>query len=130
MSGGVERTGELVDFHLIRTSQRDEYEILPSTIRKPDCGTYCRHGLKIIEAVPVEHTLQEPRPLCTLGRDDPFHVCAEPRYCLACHPATRKVQPWPCREEGCTEADFDREQQAGIEEYWAGVNDLMRIQYE
>jgi hypothetical protein len=28
------------------------------------------------------------------------------------------VSPWPCTEEGCTEADFDREQQEQIDAYY------------
>lgn len=130
MSGGVERTGMLVDFHIIQTSAHNEHAIATSTIRRPDWGMYCRHGLKIIEAEPAEHTCQQPRPSCALGVDDPFHVCPEPEHCPACYPTGRKVQPWPCHEDGCTEADFDRQQELEIEEYWDAVNDLMRTQYE
>jgi hypothetical protein len=129
ISRGVERTGELVDFHIIRTSAGNEYGILKSTIRRPDWGMYCRHGLKIVEAVPAEHTLQEPRPLCTLGQDDPFHECAEPRYCPACHPVGRKVSPWPCQEDGCTEADFDRAQEQEIEEYYESLAEHARADW-
>lgn len=130
LSGDVERTGELVDFHIIRTSSRNEEVIKSSTIREPDWGTYCRHGLKIIEAIPAEHTLQGPPPACTLKQDDPSHECTERKYCPACHPEGRKVEPWPCTEEGCTEVDFDRAQEREIEEYWEGVSDLMHAQYE
>lgn len=121
LSNGVERTGELVDFHIVRTSSGNEYGVAVSTIREPDWGTYCRHGLKIVEAVPAEHTRQGPRPACTLGQGDPFHECTERTYCPACYPEGRKVEPWPCQEDGCTEADFDRAQEQEIEEYWESL---------
>jgi hypothetical protein len=129
-SGHVERTGKLVDFDIIRTSPGDEYVIARSTLRKPDWGTYCRHGLKIIEAEPAEHTFHGPRPLCTLGKDDWGHQCAEDKRCPACYPTGRKVQPWPCKEDGCAEADFDQAQELEIAEHWDAINDLMRTQYE
>jgi hypothetical protein len=128
-SGSVERTGKLVDFHIIQTSPGNEYAITISTIRKPDWGMYCRHGLKIVEAEPAEHTLQGPRPLCTLGIGDWSHRCAESRYCPACYPTGRKVQPWPCQEDGCTEADFEREQQVEIEEYYESLAEHARADW-
>lgn len=125
----VERAGELVDFHIIRTSPEDEYVIASSTIRQPDWGMYCRHGLKVIEAVPIEHTCGRP----AADRPGVFDIAAielGSSGCPACYPEGRKVEPWPCQEDGCTEADFDRAQEQEIEEYWEGINDLMRTQYD
>lgn len=127
MSDGVERTGILVDFHIIRTSVGNEYAIAPSTVRHPDWGMYCRHGLKIVEAEPAEHTCERP-PSDPPGCFDPFGPGSS--TCPACYPADRKVDPWPCHEEGCTEADFDQEMQQEIDNYWDAINDLMRTQYE
>src|SRR5690606_41858789 len=86
LSNGGERTGELVDFHTIQTPPGNEYGIAVSTIREPDWGMYCRHGLKIVEAVPAEHTRQGPRPACTRGQDDPSSEYTERKYCPACRP--------------------------------------------
>jgi hypothetical protein len=129
MSGSVERTGKLVDFHIVQTSPGNGYVVATSTIRRPDWGMYCRHGLKIVEAEPAEHTFQDLRPLCTLGRTDWSHQCSEPRHCPACHPVGRKVQPWPCQEDGCTEEDFERGQQAEIDEYYESLAEHARADW-
>lgn len=130
MSGSVERTGKLVDFHIIRTSLRDEYVIARSTIRKPDQGAYCPHGLKVMEAVPAAHTCQPPRPPCTLGRDDLFHTCPEPEPCKGCHPETRMVESWPCDRPDCTREQLEQALDDEVEEYWAGINQLIAQQYD
>lgn len=106
MAQGVERTGELVDFHIIRTSCEDEYVISGSTLRKPERGAfYCPHGVKIVEADPSE-----------AESDDA--------------PIGRMVEPWPCTTPDCTRERFEAAVEADIEEYWDGINDLMRTQYE
>jgi hypothetical protein len=86
-------------------------------VRPPDRGMYCRHGLKIVETVPAEHTCQLPTPPCDMP-DEPGHRCEDHRWCKACYPDERKVQPWPCELPGCTEADFDRERQEEEEAYY------------
>jgi len=85
---------------------------------RPEWGVYCAHGTKIVEAVPAEHTCHLPDPPCdlagTLG-----HLCIDhKKYCPVCYPDGRKVRPWPCQEEGCSEADFDREQREMEEQYY------------
>lgn len=85
-------------------------------VRPPDRGMYCRHGLKIVETVPAEHTCGgEPKPLPRVG---PFESAPGREYCKACYPDERKVQPWPCELPGCTEADVDREEQEQIDAYY------------
>jgi hypothetical protein len=86
------------------------------TAQRPEWGVYCPHGVKLIEAEPAEHTCHLPPPPCDMP-DEPGHLCADHRWCKACYPDGRKVSPWPCTEEGCTEADFDRERQEQIDAY-------------
>lgn len=87
------------------------------TARRPEWGTYCPHGTKLVEAVPAEHTCEESPPPCALARDL-GHLCVDHRgWCKACYPDGRKILPWPCPEDGCTEADFDREQCEAEEAY-------------
>lgn len=122
VSGGRERTGELIEYiswpFLLRTSSDDEFEIDPDSVRKPNWGTYCPHGVKVVEAIPAEHTC-----------DGKAGALSDGTYCKACHPDGRKVQPWPCREDGCTEDAFDRAEQEEIDEYYVSLTDALRDQY-
>lgn len=130
---GRERSGKFVRLadHLpvIRTKDGNEWPVLSLDDMEP-FAMICRHGLKVVEPVPAEHDegLRPHRPPCTLGRDDPFHTCPETPYCPGCFPEIRQVEPWPCTPQ-CF-ADFEEAQRAEEEEYWAGVNDLIRAQYE
>lgn len=132
---GGERTGKLVwrGTFAVKVKTYDDVVRVADIrgARKPDWGLYCRHGLKMIEAIPAEHKegCQEPRPLCTLGQDDPFHECPEPEPCPACYPTGRKVRPWPCREDGCTEADHDREEQAAMDAHYEELRDIASYGY-
>lgn len=133
VSGGREVTGELIELtsppFLIQTLSGDEFEIDPTSIRRPDWGTYCPHGRKVVKAVPAEHTCQPPRPLCTIGVDDPFHMC-EPDSCPACYPSGRIAEPWPCGKQGCTREAFEKSMQDEIDECHEALYELMRNQYE
>ena len=123
--GERERTGTVVhrDDETVRieTASGGVHECALSAARRPEWGVYCPHGIKLIEAEPVEHTCQLPPPPCDMP-DVPGHICADHRWCKACYPDGRKILPWPCEEEGCTEADFDREQQEQIDAYHEEMN--------
>lgn len=130
--GEQERTGEVVDLGSftirVRTPNGAEYESDGRTAREPDWGTYCPHGLKVTAPVPAEHTchLPKPPPCMTV---DPFREYPERMGCPACYPAERKVQPWPCQENGCMEADFDRATEQEIEEYYESLADHARADW-
>lgn len=88
------------------------------TARRPEWGVYCPHGTKLVEAEPAEHTCDLPRLPCELS-DELGHLCVDHQeWCKACYPDGRKILPWPCLEESCTESDFDREQQEAEEAYY------------
>lgn len=126
---GKECMGALVTLSkplsVIRTSEGVERPV--EGLRRPEWGSYCPHGAKVVEAVPAVHTCGRPAD-DPAGSVDLKGLCSSD--CPACYPAGRKVQPWPCTEDGCTEANFDKATEAEIEEYWEAVNDLMRTQYE
>lgn len=132
VNAGVEWTGEIVDLDgflpVIQTPDGAQRTV--TDLRKPDKGVYCRHGVKVMAAVPAEHICQPPRPLCTLGREDPFHQCPEPEPCKACYPDLRIVEPWPCGVGDCTQERFEKALQEDADEYWAGVSDLIASQYD
>lgn len=119
---GKERSGRFMGLigHLpvIRTRDGAEWPVLVLDDMEP-YAMICRHGLKVVEPVPAEHD-ESLRPHLPSSRPT--------RYCPACFPVIRQVDPWPCTPE-CL-ADFEKQQEAEIEEYWEGVNDLMRTQYE
>lgn len=92
------------------------------TVQDAEWGAYCPHGTKLIEAVPAEHTCDLPKEPCDRS-GDLGHLCIDHQpWCRACHPDGRKIKPWPCDEEGCTEEDFDREQREMEEAYWEEMN--------
>lgn len=88
----------------------------------PEWGQYCPHGVQVIEAIPAEHDCQPPKPPCPEGKD-PWHECPEVPACPACYPTGRKILPWACAEEGCSEADFDRVQQEEVDDYHQSLID-------
>ncbi len=88
------------------------------TARRPEWGVYCPHGTKLIEAEPAEHTCELPKPPCERS-GELGHLCIDHQeWCKACYPDGRKILPWPCAEENCTEAAFDRERQEEEEAYY------------
>lgn len=89
----------------LATGVGEDYIRPVAKVWHPEWGMYCPHGTKIVEAVPAEHT-------CTPGPPPPFD------FCKVCYPDGRKVQPWPCGEANCTEADFDRQGQEQIDAYY------------
>lgn len=88
----------------VRTHDGCTHEAPLVTARRPEWGAYCPHGTKLVEAVPAEHTCE--------GRIGPSSD-----GCRGCWPDGRKILPWPCGKDGCTEADFDREEQAQMDAY-------------
>lgn len=126
MTDGGERTGKLVDFNVIQTSPGNEYPIIRSTMRKPDWGTYCPHGLKVVERVPTEHSCQsrESLPGATAWDWD------EPVPCTGCYPDGQIVEPWPCDAPDCTRERFDLAMEAEVEEYWESISQLISQQYD
>lgn len=86
------------------------------TVTRPEWGVYCPHGIKVVEAEPAEHNCEDPWPPCD-KRDELGHLCGDHHWCHACYPTGRKILPWPCDRPGCTEANFDREQQEMEEQY-------------
>lgn len=102
----------------VRTTAGGLYTASLEDAQRPEWGVYCAHGEKIVEAVPAEHTCQTPQPDCDLS-GELGHLCVDHKaWCRACYPDGRKILPWACSEEGCTEADFDREQQEEEEAYY------------
>lgn len=88
------------------------------TVRKVEWGVYCPHGTKLIESEKAEHTCHLPKESCEHS-GDLGHLCIDHQpWCRGCYPDGRKIHPWPCGEEGCTEADFDREQQEAEEAHY------------
>lgn len=102
----------------VETWSGDLYVAPLITAQRVEWGVYCPHGTKIVEAEDAEHTCEAAGPLLTIDEDDP--ICIPPRRdpCLACYPTGRKILPWACEEEDCTEAGFDREQQEEEEAYY------------
>jgi hypothetical protein len=101
----------------LETSAGEWYWRPLDKVRPPDRGMYCRHGLKIIETVPAEHTCKQAQPSCDMPCE-PGHRCPEDHgWCKACYPDYQKIRPWPCELPGCTEVDVDREEQEQIDAY-------------
>lgn len=99
IEGGAEFTGMVTERSddAVHLCTRVKCYIRPvAEVWHPEWGMYCPHGMKIVEMVPAEHT-------CTPGPPPLFDSCK------VCYPDGQKVQPWPCGEADCTEADFDRE---------------------
>lgn len=93
---------------------------------KTEWGTYCRHGVKVVEAVPAVHTCHLPKVYCDL-RKNLWHLCIDHQSaCPACYPAGRKIKPWACVETKCREETFDEAQRAAEEEYCEAQYDAMR----
>jgi hypothetical protein len=114
----AEKVGNAV---VVKTADGKLHQASRVSVTRPEWGVYCAHGTKVVEAEPAEHTCHLPDPPCdlagTLG-----HLCIDhKKYCPACYPSGRKILPWRCGEEGCSEADFDREQQEAEEEYWESM---------
>ena len=120
-SGSTDRTGKLVRKGAyaveIETADGKTYRNDIRSARKPEWGVYCPHGIKLVEAVPAEHTCHLPKVKCERS-GEPGHLCIDHNQCSGCYPDGRKIRPWPCSEDGCTEADFDREQQEAEEAYY------------
>lgn len=119
-------TGKLVskdgDSAVIETSSGARRTVPVGSLREPDWGTYCVHGLKIVEAEPAEHTCGgKPQPLPRTGI---FGEVPETGYCLGCYPTGRKVSPWPCKDPGCAEALFDEQQRRDERAYWDELNSM------
>lgn len=122
-SRGRRVTGSLVSkgksTAVIETSDGEAHGGLLATATRPEWGTYCPHGTKIVEAVEADHTCQNPQPDCEHS-GELGHLCIDhTAWCKACYPDGRKILPWPC--DRCTEATFDREQQEMEEQYWEGM---------
>lgn len=89
------------------------------SMRKPEWGTYCIHGLKIVEAEPAEHICEgNAQPIPRAGIFDD----RETGYCLGCYPHGRKVSPWPCSAPECAEDLFDAQQRRDEQAYWDELN--------
>lgn len=114
-SAGRKVTGSLVrkdEWEVqVKTADGLLHDALRTTVEKPEWGTYCPHGTKLIESEGAEHTCHLPKEPCD-RKGELGHLCIDHQpWCRACYPEGRKIVPWPCLEEGCTEADFDREMQ-------------------
>lgn len=117
-------TGKLVSKDgskaVVETPDSTQRTVPVRALRKPDWGTYCVHGWKIVEAEPAEHTCQgEPQPLPRTGV---FESAPETGYCLGCYPTGRKVSPWPCANPECAEELFDEQQRREEDAYWEELN--------
>lgn len=121
ISGGRPVTGSLVakngNTAEVTTADGALHRGLLATVTRPEWGVYCPHGTKLVEREPAEHVCKDPWPPCDL-RGQLGHLCGDHHWCRACYPTGRKISPWPCGEDGCTEADFDREQQEMEEAYY------------
>lgn len=94
--------------------------------RKVEWGQYCSHGIKIIEATPAEHICKEAKVPCGHA-DELGHLCIDHwPTCHACYPVGRKILPWACDKEECSEASFDEAEQAAEDEYYEAQHDAMR----
>jgi hypothetical protein len=121
-SGGRDVTGSLLSKEgsviEVKTADGALHRGFRETVRRPEWGVYCPHGAKLVEAVPAEHTCRIPKPPCEksgqLG-----HLCMDHQeWCRACYREGRKILPWPCKKDGCSEADFDREEREAEEAYY------------
>lgn len=72
----------------------------PGTPTDEEWGTYCRHGVKIVE--------KDPRRTDSEG-----------------YPAGRIVEPWPC-DQGCTREQLIADMEAEEDAYWASLWDEYR----
>lgn len=93
---------------------------------KAPWGTYCPHGKQVVEAVPAAHICHLPKVPCD-SSGDPWHVCADHQpACAACYPTGRKVRPWACDRNECSEKAFDEAEQAAMDAYYEEQLDAMR----
>lgn len=120
-SGGRQVTGELTlkegGSVEVKTPDGRIHPAPRVTARKVEWGVYCPHGTKLIESEGAEHICHLPKEPCDRS-GELGHLCIDHQpWCRACYPHGRKIRPWPCTEEGCTEADFDREQREMEEAY-------------
>jgi hypothetical protein len=116
--GHLERTGTLIsksdDRMIVRVASGTEYTA--DSVRRPEWGAYCPHGLKISEAVPAEHTCKS-----TGKRPDGFlpgYGMLNPVSCPGCFPEMRYVEPWPCAFTVCSRASFEEEMERQEEAYY------------
>lgn len=116
--GHLERTGSLISKGdgriVIRVSSGTEYEA--DSVRDPEWGAYCPHGLKISEAVPAEHTCGNLNK-----RSDGFlpgYGMLSPVACSGCFPEERYVEPWPCVFTKCSRASFEESMKEEEEAYY------------
>jgi hypothetical protein len=116
MTGTVKERGDASV--RVETASGEWYWRPLDRVRRPDWGVYCPHGTKLVEAIPAEHTCHLPKQPCEEA-GSLWHLCIDHQeWCKACYPDGRKILPWPCTEEGCTEAAFDREQREMEEAYY------------
>ncbi|MFE7118844.1 hypothetical protein ACFU99_25840 [Streptomyces sp. NPDC057654] len=85
------------------------HEGIPENCRASECqdrvreaeekwGTYCLHGLRILEKDP--------------GKSGPAGL-----------PVERNLDPWPCAADGCTREEFECREAERENEYWASLMD-------
>lgn len=115
---GIERSGVLKEKTdtggFVVTYSGDSFMWPLGELREAEWGTYCPHGVKLVEAVPAAHRCG--------GRPGPLD---DGTYCQACYPNGRKIQPWPCEMPGCSEKDFDRAEQEALNEHHEELNRLL-----
>lgn len=103
----------------VRTSDGKSHSGPLVTANRPEWGVYCPHGTQVVEREEAAHTCDHPcgETACEMYSWCPAWQAARDG-CRGCWPVGRKIQPWPCEEQDCSEADFDRAQQEEEEAYW------------